>query len=460
MQNRFLHRARRAGVVSAATLALLLSGACDNPQTTLLEQQQPQIILPEFTASQAAALALYTGALGRLRNSLNGGNNNQETIWNFAGLMTDEFKSGDTFSQRNDADQRVTQSSDGVMASTYNAVQQSRGRARDAINSLKLYAPTETAKIAEMYLEMGFMELTLGQDFCNGVPLGETVGGIPQYTAPLTNAQVFTTAIARFDTALTVLGSDQGAAATFVRNATLTAKGRAQVDLGQFAAAAITVGAVPTSYQYLITYSIPTQSNEWWQMSTSTKRYTVGDSVDVTGLVKNSIPFASLKDPRVKATANGTKSFDNATPFVEFQNYAREDATPLINGTDARLIEAEARLQASDLAGMTTILNALRTSPPKIGNYQPVALAALSTPASQAAGADLFFREKALWQFGRGERLGDLRRLVRQYGRTQDNVFPTGAFHKNGTYGTNVAFPVPDVELSNPNFHGCLDTKA
>jgi hypothetical protein len=441
-------------------LALVVAGACDNPQDTLLEQQQPQIILPGFTTSQAAALALYTGAMGRLRSSLNGGNNNQETIWNFAGLMTDEFKSGDTFSQRNDADQRVTQSADGVMASTYNSVQQSRGRARDAINSLRTYSPTETVKIAEMYFEMGFMELTLGQDFCNGIPLGETVDGIPQYTNPLTNAQVFTTSIARFDSALTILGADQSAAAVSVRNATLIAKARAQINLDQSAAAATTIAAVPTAYQYLVTYSIPTQSNEWWQMSTSTKRYTVGDSFDVTGIVKNSIPFATLKDPRVKVNANGTKSFDNTTPYIEFQNYAREDAIALVSGTDARLIEAEAKLRANDIPGMMTILNALRTAPPKIGNYQPAAMTALAAPATQAAATDLYFREKALWQFGRGERLGDLRRLVRQYNRTQDNVFPTGPFHKNGNYGTNVAFPVPDLELANPKFHGCIDTKA
>ncbi|MES2180220.1 MAG: hypothetical protein V4550_20355 [Gemmatimonadota bacterium] len=441
-------------------LALVIAGACDNPQDTLLEQQQPQLILPEFTTSNAAALALYTGALGRFKTALNGGNNNQETIWNFAGLMTDEFKSGDTFSQRNDADQRVTQSADGVMASTYNSAQQSRGRARDAINSLRLYAPTETAKIAEMYFEMGFFELTLGQDFCNGIPLGETEGGVPVYTAPLTNDKVFTTAIARFDSALTILGSDASTAAANVRSALQIAKARAQVNLAQFSAAAATVAAVQTAYQYEITYSIPTQSNEWWQMSTSTKRYSVGDSVDATGIVKNSIPFASLKDTRVKVNANGTKSFDNLTPFVEFQNYAREDAVPLVNGTDARLIEAEAKLQASDIPGMMTILNNLRTAPPKIGAYQPAVMAALPTPASTTAAQDLFFREKALWQFGRGERLGDLRRLVRQYSRTQDNVFPDGAFHKNGNYGTNVAFPVPDVEKSNPQFKGCLDTKA
>ena len=460
MQNRFLHRARRMAGVSASALALVVAGACDNPQTVLLEQQQPQIILPEFTTSQAAALALYTGALGRFRTALNGGNNNQETIWNFAGLMTDEFKSGDTFSQRNDADQRTTQSSDGVAAATYNPVQQSRGRARDAINSLQQYAPTETVKIAEMYFLMGFMELTLGQNWCNGIPLGETKDGVPQYTEPLTNAQVFTTAIARFDSALTILGSDATTAGNNVRNAILVAKARAQVNNAQFAAAATTIAGVPTSYTYNITYSIPTQSNEWWQMATSTKRYTVGDSFDVAGTIKGAIPFVTLKDPRVKVAPVNGRAFDNATPFYEFQNYARESAIALVNGTDARLIEAEARLQANDFAGMTTILNALRTAPPIQGSYQPTAMTALTAPATRVDAENLYFREKALWQFGRGERLSDLRRLVRQYNRVQSDVFPSGAFHKNGNYGTNVAFPVPDAELANPNFKGCIDTKA
>ena len=60
--------------------------------------------------------------------------------------------------------------------------------------------------------------------------------------------------------------------------------------------------------------------------------------------------------------------------------------------------------------------------------------------------------------------MDDLRRLVRQYGRTQDKVFPTGNFTRNGTpsgkFGSQVAFPVPDAEQANPNFHGCIDTKA
>ncbi|MEO8334211.1 MAG: hypothetical protein ABI664_04520 [bacterium] len=447
--------------MSATALGLLVMGACDNPQDTLLEQQQPQVILPQDVQNPTGAIGLYTGALGRLRTELNGGNNNQEALWNLMALMTDEFKSGDTFSQRNDADQRITQPNDGVMAPTYNGVQQARGRARDAISALKQYAPTETAKIGEMYMAMGFFEVTLGQNFCNGIPLGETSGGQPQYTDPLTNAQVFASAITRFDSALAVLTATD-AQTVHVRNATLIAKARAQVNLDQIAAAATTVAAVPDGYQYLLTYSSNTQSNEWWQMGTSSRRYTVGDSFDVSGVIKNAIPFASLDDPRVKTARSTTlpRAFDNITPFIEFTNYAREDAIPLLSGIDARLIEGEARLRANDIAGMMTILNKLRTTQQKIGNFSPATQTALPTPATQTEATNVYFREKALWQFGRGERISDLRRLVRQYSRTQDNVFPSGPFHKNGTYGSNVAFPVPDAEKANVKFTGCLDTKA
>ncbi len=94
----------------------------------------------------------------------------------------------------------------------------------------------------------------------------------------------------------------------------------------------------------------------------------------------------------------------------------------------------------------------------------PAFTTTLSAPADKASAVQLFFREKALWQYERGMRLGDLRRLVRQYGLTQDKVFPTGVFARNqvpsGNYGTQVALPVPDTERSNPNFKGCIDNNA
>ena len=140
----------------------------------------------------------------------------------------------------------------------------------------------------------------------------------------------------------------------------------------------------------------------------------------------------------------------------------RDDPIPMVSGIDARLIEAEAKLNASDFVGMMTILNTLRTTSQKIGNtVVPVMPILAATPATKDAATSLFFREKAFWTFGRGQRLGDLRRLIRQYGRTEDNVFPSGIYSFTGTaagtYGHDVNFPIPDAELVNGQFKGCTD---
>ena len=49
------------------------------------------------------------------------------------------------------------------------------------------------------------------------------------------------------------------------------------------------------------------------------------------------------------------------------------------------------------------------------------------------------------------EPLEHLRRLIRQYNRAQNVVFPTGPWHKGGNYGTDVTVPVPQAEQNNPN---------
>ena len=88
----------------------------------------------------------------------------------------------------------------------------------------------------------------------------------------------------------------------------------------------------------------------------------------------------------------------------------------------------------------------------------PTGLGQLSTPATKDAATTLFFREKAFWTFARGQRLSDLRRQVRQYGRTADAVFPTGTFFKTGAaYGGDVNLPITTDELNNPEFSSCTD---
>ena len=114
-------------------------------------------------------------------------------------------------------------------------------------------------------------------------------------------------------------------------------------------------------------------------------------------------------------------------------------------------------------------MNALRTNGGlfRLRGYldadqQPRLLAPLAPAATTAAQVDQLFKERAYWMFLTSHRLGDLRRLIRQYSRSAESVFPTGAYHKSGTYGTDLNSPIPQAEDNNPNFQrsGCATTQA
>ncbi|HVA57577.1 MAG TPA: hypothetical protein VNF92_06790 [Gemmatimonadaceae bacterium] len=465
--NSHMDRARWT-IAAAVGVGLMLTAGCDvNKQ--LLEPQQPGVISPASVVGATGAEALRTGAIGRFQAwTAGGGNNNQENMVLETSLFTDEYKSGDTFSQRNSWDQRIVQTNDQVLAPAYTAMQQARGYIQNALQSLKANVPTAPAEAGQMYFLLGYTEMQLGEFFCNGIALGYTENGSPNYTQPLTDQAVFAVAAAHFDSA-TAASTGTDALSVQVHNAAAVGKARVLVDMGQFAQAAAAVSAVTTSFQYTMTYAQTSQDNDIWIMTTNVKRYTVGDSFDIVNgavnQIKNAIPFASAADPRVPVTGGTTnfanKSFDGNTAYVGQALWGRDDPNVIVSGIDARLVEAEAKLQTNDYAGMVTILNALRAGPQTLGVLKVPAMAAIATtPTTLSDAVSLYFREKAFWQFGRGVRLGDMRRLIRQYGRTQDNVFPTGVFFKGGNYGTDVNFPVPDADKSNPNFNGCLDRNA
>ena len=385
-----------------------------------------------------------------------------ESVWLYGGLLADEWKSSDTFSQRNETDQRSIQTNNANTAGAYNSLQQARGYTRTAIEKSVQYTPEAKADIAEMWFTLGFLEMSLAENFCNGTPMSNTVNGIPNYGDPLTNAQVYAIAVTHFDSAL-ALATGTDAKSVSVKNATSIAKARTLLNLGQPTGVSGLLSSVPTDYAYMMTWDQTTGDQQLWALNNSAGRYTVGDSVDnITGRIPNALPFVSAKDPRVPtASPSSPKPFDGITPLKTHQIYpGRSDPIPLVSGIDARLFEAEAKMAAGDYAGMTAILNALRAASQKIGPLTVPVMPALTAPTTKDAAVDLLFREAAFWQFGRGERLPNLRREIRLYGKTQDQVFPTGNFHKQGVFGIDVNIPVPDAELTNPKFHGCIDRKA
>ena len=53
----------------------------------------------------------------------------------------------------------------------YNSLQQARGYIKTAIDKSIQYTPDANGDIAEMYFALGFMEMELAENFCNGIPL-------------------------------------------------------------------------------------------------------------------------------------------------------------------------------------------------------------------------------------------------------------------------------------------------
>ena len=47
-----------------------------------------------------------------------------------------------------------------------------------------------------------------------------------------------------------------------------------------------------------------------------------------------------------------------------------------------------------------------------------------------------------------------MRRQLRQYKRTEDQVFPTGHYFKGGTYGHTIQLPGPEHRAREPAVHG------
>jgi hypothetical protein len=453
----------------AVGIAIAALAGCSDWKDQLLAPQNPGVIDPGATGSPAAAAALKVGALGRLRFMADCSSG--ECLWEEAGSLTDEFHNADFQNTRQDIDQRqITDDNPTIGGGNgpYLGVSQQRGFVRDALTAVKQYLPQNSADIGELYMALGFLETSLAENFCNGIPLGHTVSGVVTYGPALTDAQVLDSASAHLDSALAaVTGTDVNS--VFVHNAALVVKARILTDQGKFTQAAALLASVPTSFQYLFATdpSSTSDDNGIWNIQVSQQRLSVSDSFEivngVTSVTKNALPFASANDPRVGVKAGLALSpavgpEDGSTPMFVATMFGRDDPLPMVSGIDARLIEAEAKLNAGDIGGMMTILNALRQSPQKIGVFSVPAMGAITTvPVTQDDATTLFFREKAFWTFGRGQRLNDERRLMRQYKRTEDQVFPTGAYFKGGTYGHSIQLPVPTSELANPQYNGCID---
>lgn len=294
------------------------------------------------------------------------------------------------------------------------------------------------SRIAEMWNMNAYMNLFFAENYCSGVPFSDTPNeGDIEYGEQQTTEQIYNAAVASFGAA------DQAAAGDAdQRHLAAIGLARTRLNMNDYAGAASAAATVPADWVYHVrskaggTFG---QRNAIFELNQRQRRWSISDAEG-----ENGVAFRSGADVRVPWEDSGGPGFDQETPLFHQLKYDSEESdVVLASGLEGQLIKAEVELSAG--GPWLATLNALRDG---------VGLPALEDPGNDDGRVRMLFEERARWLFGTGHRLGDLRRLVRQYGYRQEEVFPTGAFFKGGVYGSDVNFPIPFEEHENEALSG------
>jgi len=297
-----------------------------------------------------------------------------------------------------------------------------------ALDAIRRYSQ-ESARgdyLAQLFALRGVTILQMAEDLCPGFPINDVAGdNKPLLSGPFTTDSATTYAIAQLDSALA-----DAVDSTSYKYMGHLVKARALLDLRQYDAAAVEAAFVPTNFEYR---SDPSLGNPFQSYQSGVSQYG-GQPALADHEGGNGLGFLSEHDTvRVPYGYSGQRyNFPSDSLFVSLKylsSLPNASSYVVASGVEARLIESEVALHAND-GRWLTILNDLRT---------PVGLGLLTDPGTAAARVDLVYHERAFWLYLTGRRLGDLRRLMRNYGRSAESVFPTGVYILGGNYGHETA---------------------
>lgn len=437
---------RRRAARALLALALLLGG-CDLDD--FLAAKDPFTVTPETARDTANLETVYAGARSQFALAYGGLQNNEGGIVVMTGLMSDELYSSDNFNTRRAVDSRNIDYDISNAASDHAFIYLQRARA-EALNAIELFEESPragSARHAELFAIAGYSVLMLVENFCTGIPLSRITQTGTEFGEPLSRDELYHLAISYFDQALA-----QPTATSREINLARIGKGRALLGVARYADAAQAVASVPTNYVFDVEYAAGSFETPNPVFNLVNEEHRISASIQ-EGTANRGLPFGTQpRDPRIDIANQSVASNSGDVVTWEQFKYGSQDAEiPLATGVEARLIEAEAQLNRGQSGGYVATLNALRAS---------VGLPALSDPGSAGARVDQFFGERAYWLWLTGQRLSDMRRLIRQYGRTEATVFPTGVTPYGLPYGTAVSLPIPFEEINNPNYTTCTERGA
>lgn len=435
------HRLERRGARGRGWLAPLLigatmvfAGACDVDE--LVEVPDPDVVTGGVFQNPENLDAVHAGAVREFARAYGGTQNDEGGQVLFSGLLADEFYHSGTFTTRSEVDARNISTTNSSAVDAFLWLQRARSHNERAA---ELFAESERAgeeDHAQLLNMAGYTYVMFGENYCSGVPfstfpLGEDV----EFGAPQSTEQIFQRAIDTFEDALALQGSGD------LANLARVGIARSLLNLGDYAGAADAVSDVPTVFTWGVPYSesVPAAWNAVWQLNNEERRWSSADNDGENGL-----PFHSVDDSRVGAEFTGPGFDQDIDHYAQLKYTGPGDPIPLASGVEARLIEAEVALDAGNRDEFFSIHEDLRA----IIDLGPLE----DTGQSTDELVDLHFEERAYWLWLTSHRLGDLRRLIRQYDRTQDDIYPIGPTPRDIDRGRDVNLPVPFDEENNPEY--------
>ena len=446
---------RKLYVGAMAVVALGIgTTSCDRVTNPLLEVQTPDIVTVDKAQSVAGAQSFYTAGVGDFTRIVGGDRAGSSPLGlNLTGgLLGDELISSRAGTEPTD-DRQLNPNAFPI--DSWVQVGNTYVRLIRAAKLLATFPPATggPAQLALLHAMEGLTLTIVAEDYCNGIPLWDGKSDDNPVTATYSTDDLYKMAISQFDSALAINGS------ATTNNLASVGKARALVDQAKpgtqaasYAAAAAVVAAIPTNFVYNTTFATSTAGvvNGIYDWAFATKNF---GPVNREGI--NGLDYVTAKDPRVLIDATIVKAGQDGTPSPQLNQFTKTDSpVQIATGIEALLIKAESQLAAGDTPGFITTLNAARAT------NATLALTPLVDPGTASGRVDMLFRERGFWMYLTAHRLGDMRRLVRQYGRDAETVFPTGAYFKGGAYGTDVTLIPSQAETNNPNWKACTDKKA
>lgn len=400
--------------------------------------------------SRSGAMLLYNGMIRSFAGAISATSRS-------VAIFTDEL-STIRLAGSYDLDSRTpSMGSDGVermnFGSPYNVWQAARTSASQARSLLRMFSDShDSVMISNTYVVEGFSILMLGETMCSGVPLSMvSVDGDVSYGERLSTEQLMNRAISLFDSALYV-SHDSIPIITLAK----IGKARAWLAIGQVDSAFYAVQQISNSDTYVVQFNMGITGGGFWTGTGNNNDVQIINNEGVVGL-KWLGDSAVRQDPRVPVVTqniNGQLVFSN--PYKQRKYEGGNVNFVVANGIQARLIEAEYYLNNVESMGDSWLgsLNELRSS---------IGLADTTDPGDFRSQTNLLFKERAFWLYLTGSRLGDMRRLVREYGMPPGAVYPVGAYvnasYSYPSYQDVYVFSPPEVEMDqNSSYKGCLNT--